>query len=172
VAIVREFMCPTHGIFESRSPVCPHGCTDVHRHHSRPPACVSLRTRNIDRTLDQIAVDHHLTDISNKKGSLAASVDKYQPSAPAPQPSPVQRAIADRMLALGAKYGGGFSPGPHGSFWRDTSAANGQKPAVVTGSAEGLVPQGIKPRVIVERSHSDNGAIAQARVDYQRSQAK
>jgi len=160
MAIIKEFSCETHGVFESRFAVCPHGCVDVERIHTRAPGTVSRRTRNIDATLGGIASDYKLSDLSNKNGSLAASVDKYQPQAPA-VPMDLQGAIASRMQALGSRFGGNFTPGPNGSFWRDNSAAQNQPKAKVKGHMDTIsgVPNNIQVASVVQSACDANGKV-------------
>jgi len=101
MAIIKEWRCKEHGEFESRFAVCPNGCVSVDRIHTRAPATVSRRTKNIDATLSGIASDYKLSDISNKNGSLANSVDKYKPAAEA-DPA-MQKYIQSKVGAFGGR---------------------------------------------------------------------
>jgi hypothetical protein len=114
--IVREFNCPKHGPFESRFSMCPHGCVDVERVFTRAPAVKSRRTKNIDATLKQMAKDHHLSDISNKNGTLAASIPQFQPQpiTADPQGIPAMKMYFEKQRQL---FGGSIEMGKDGSFW-------------------------------------------------------
>lgn len=114
MAVIKEYNCPLHGHFESRFSVCPHGCVDVERVFTRAPATVSRRTRNIDRTLEGMAKDHNLSDISNRNGTLAASVSQFQPRA-LPDVNPqLTGAYLEKQKQL---FGGNIERGADGSFW-------------------------------------------------------
>lgn len=81
MAIKKEWRCLAHGDFESTKPVCPFGCNTVTRVHITPPSIsTSGRTQNIDRTLEGLAGQFNMTDISNRNGSVSAS--RKAPSVP------------------------------------------------------------------------------------------
>jgi hypothetical protein len=69
MSVLREWTCLSHGHFESKEPICPYGCdTAIERAFLTAPGIASTRTRNIDRTLQQLAVDYGMTDLNNKQG--------------------------------------------------------------------------------------------------------
>lgn len=73
MAVMKEYICLGHGIFESTEPFCPSGCNTVNRIFLTAPGIRSQRTGNIDRTLVEVAKDLGLTDMSNRNGSVANS---------------------------------------------------------------------------------------------------
>jgi hypothetical protein len=76
--IKKEYRCLAHGFFEADSPVCPYGCdTAIERAFLTAPGLASTRTRNIDRTLTQLALDFGMTDMTNRRGN--GSVGDGQP---------------------------------------------------------------------------------------------
>ena len=68
--VLHDYMCLAHGKFESKEALCPYGCSAdmVDRVFLKPPGSTSARTRGIDRTLDQLALDFGMTDLSNQGG--------------------------------------------------------------------------------------------------------
>ena len=162
MAVTKEFSCEIHGHFEGKFAVCPHGCIEeVERIFTVAPATVSRRTKNIDSTLRGIAQDHKLSDLSNKKGSLAASMPQFQPAPPPPQEHPMQQAIAARMMQVGARFGGNFVPGPGGSFWRDSSSVQGGSKAIVKGHMDQIsgLPNKVEVSSVVQHACDNNGRI-------------
>ena len=73
MAVMKEYICLGHGIFESTAPFCPSGCNTVNRIFLTAPGIRSQRTGNIDRTLVDVAKDLGVTDMSNRNGSVANS---------------------------------------------------------------------------------------------------
>ena len=67
MSVLNDYKCPAHGYFESREPVCPHGCTDVQVVFLQPVGTVSNRTKGSDKTLKQLALDFNMSDIKSKK---------------------------------------------------------------------------------------------------------
>lgn len=67
--IVKDFKCPTHGYFESDVPVCfAEGCeANVMRVHLRAPSLKSQRTKNIDKTAQNLATDFGMSNIKTAK---------------------------------------------------------------------------------------------------------
>lgn len=162
MAILREYRCPTHGEFESRFSICPQGCVDVERIHTRPPAAVSRRTRNIDRTLEGMAKDYKLSDISNRKGTLAASVAQFQPQ---PLPDVHPEMVTQYMAKQQQFYGGKFERGADGSWW--ASGTNYQQgKATATGehmkTIVGYEAPQVKTRPIVQGSYGTSADVAAA----------
>jgi hypothetical protein len=73
--IKKDYRCLAHGNFESTKPVCPHGCNTVTRIHLSAPAVhTSGRSARIDSTLNGLASQYNLTDLSNRNGSVASSM--------------------------------------------------------------------------------------------------
>ena len=167
MAILKEFRCPTHGDFESKFAVCPNGCLEVERVFLTAPSTVSQRSRNIDTTLKGIAKDHKLSDISNKNGTLAASVDQFQSQTPKVLKAmgmggmDVNSAIQQRMAQIGSGFGGNFVPGQNGSFWRDNSTVQGGQKARVTGKLETIsgIPNKVDVSTIVQSACDSSGKV-------------
>lgn len=74
MAVLKDYVCLAHGRFESMTGKCPHGCSDdmVAVRYFKAPGLTSDRTKNIDRTLQNLASDFGMTDINNQNGTGAA----------------------------------------------------------------------------------------------------
>jgi hypothetical protein len=163
MAVLKEYRCEKHGIFESRFPVCPKGCVEVERIFTQAPGLVSKRTRNIDATLQGIAKDHKLSDLSNKNGTLASSVDHYQPKATPPMDSSLQQAIDARMMQLGARFGSNFRRDSNGSFWRDNTNLTGPR-ASVTGHMDEIagLPNKVEVQTVIQGAYGKREDVVAA----------
>lgn len=78
--VVKEYNCKAHGLFETANspPMCPRGCNAVERVFIQPPAVrTSGRTKNIDKTLEDLAGQFGLTDLSTKNGSVMNSIGAH-----------------------------------------------------------------------------------------------
>jgi hypothetical protein len=167
MAILKEFRCESHGDFESKFAVCPHGCLEVERVILTAPATVSRRTKNIDSTLNGIAKDNKLSDISNKNGTLASSVDQFQSQTPKVLKNmgmggmDVNSAIQQRMAQIGSGFGGNFIPGQNGSFWRDNSTVQQGQKARITGKLENIsgIPNNVNVSTIVQSACDASGKV-------------
>lgn len=67
MGVKNDYKCPAHGYFESREPVCPHGCTDVQVVFLQPVGVTSDRTKGSDKTLKQLALDFKMSDVKSVK---------------------------------------------------------------------------------------------------------
>ncbi len=74
MAVIKEWCCAGHGPFEGPDPVCPHGCTTVTQEFRTAPGGRSNKTRFTDSSLEAIAREYNLKDLSNRKGSVMRSV--------------------------------------------------------------------------------------------------
>jgi hypothetical protein len=72
---LHDYRCLAHGVFESFDGKCPSGCDDslVQKVFLKPAGFHSARTVNIDKTLDQLALDFNMTDMNNQNGTSAAA---------------------------------------------------------------------------------------------------
>lgn len=77
MAILRDWICPVHGPFESsdEDALCPSGCNVAVRAFLQAPGIGSSRTKNIDNTLNSLASQFGLTDINNRGGRAAKGVN-------------------------------------------------------------------------------------------------
>lgn len=84
MAVKNDYKCDVHGYFESTEPVCPHGCTTVQVVFLQPVALKSDRTKNNDRTVQQLAMDFNMSDIKSVKEGEAQPprFAKQQPENP------------------------------------------------------------------------------------------
>ena len=81
MAVVNDYKCDVHGFFESKSPVCPHGCTTVQLVFLQPVGLKSDRTKRNDNTVKQLAMDFNMTDIkSTREGE--AQPPRFAPQQP------------------------------------------------------------------------------------------
>lgn len=94
MAVLHDWKCMAHGVFESTTGRCPHGCgkgmTEII--YLKPPGMVTGRTRGIDRTLQTLANDHGLTDMNNHGGETAAFI-------PDPSMAKQERVMQEKLLA-------------------------------------------------------------------------
>ncbi len=68
MAVVHDYKCPAHGFFESREPVCPHGCTsDVQMVFLQAVGMKSDSTKHADTTLRELAKDYGMSDIKSSR---------------------------------------------------------------------------------------------------------
>ena len=68
MAVVHDYKCPAHGFFESREPVCPHGCTsDVQMVFLQAVGMKSDSTKHADTTLKELAKDYGMSDIKSSR---------------------------------------------------------------------------------------------------------
>jgi hypothetical protein len=161
MAVIREFNCPQHGHFESKFSVCPHGCVDVERVFITAPALNSRRTKNIDATLTQMAKDYKLSDISNKKGTLAASVPQFQPT---PLPEDSTGLVDSYMKKQQQLFGGSIDRGADGSYWAKGMSFQSGK-ATVKGDMDtilGMQKPKVNPRPVVQASYGTSADVGAA----------
>jgi len=73
MAVLADYECAAHGVFENMTGRCPHGCSAsfVQRIYLQAPGLTSARTKNIDKTLGNLASDFGLTDMNNQNGTSA-----------------------------------------------------------------------------------------------------
>lgn len=77
MAVLKEYICKAHGAFESSdpNPRCKAGCNSIERVFLTAPSVrTSQRTKNIDSTLDSLAAQFGLTDLSTRNGSVMNSI--------------------------------------------------------------------------------------------------
>ena len=68
MAVVHDYKCPAHGFFESREPVCPHGCTaDIQMVFLQAVGMKSDSTKHADTTLRELAKDYGMSDIKSSR---------------------------------------------------------------------------------------------------------
>ena len=65
MSVTHDYKCPAHGFFESKEPVCPHGCTEVSMVFLQPPGTMSDRTKGSDKTVRQLAMDFNMSDVKS-----------------------------------------------------------------------------------------------------------
>jgi hypothetical protein len=72
---LHDYRCLAHGVFESFDGKCPSGCDAslVEKVFLKPAGFHTARTVNIDKTLDQLALDFNMTDMNNQNGTSAAA---------------------------------------------------------------------------------------------------
>ena len=120
MAVLSDWSCAAHGVFESMTGRCPHGCSNsfVNKVFLQAPGLKSARTTNIDKTLQNLAGDFGLTDLNNQGGTSAVV-------------RPNSRAVAAREQLMG-KLG-------------DTSHAWGQIPTGSAGVNQAIASQKLVP---------------------------
>jgi hypothetical protein len=81
MSVVHDYKCPAHGYFESRHPVCPHGCTEVQQVFLQPPGMMSDRTKGSDKTVKQLAMDFNMSDVKSVREG-EAQPPRFAPQKP------------------------------------------------------------------------------------------
>jgi len=81
MAVLKEYICKAHGIFEAFDAACPYGCkgTMVERDFRSAPSVHFKdgvnRSNNIDKTLNTLASDFNMTDMKhNSTGSVSGNM--------------------------------------------------------------------------------------------------
>ena len=83
--IVKEWKCDEHGYFESDKPECPDGCLKgISQVFLTPVKYKSNRTKGIDKTTNQLALDYKMSDIKTVKEG-EAQPPRLANQAPNPQ---------------------------------------------------------------------------------------
>jgi hypothetical protein len=143
MAVLNDYMCLAHGIFESRTGRCLHGCGKamVQIVHLKAPGHVTGRTKGIDSTLRGLAADHGLTNMNNQNGT--SSVYRHDPNMDKTADS-----MREQMLS-GQTFSGAI--GKEGVA--STMAAGGYKPdnALNNDVVKSMI---VPPRPIVEGSYN------------------
>lgn len=69
MAVIHDYCCERHGIFESREPKCPmKGCdANVYQVFLKAPGVVGDRTKAADKSLQQLAIDFGMSDIKSTR---------------------------------------------------------------------------------------------------------
>ena len=69
MAILRDYYCESHGVFEAWEPECPmkHCQATISIIHLKPVGVKSAKTTKTDKTLDGLAKDFQMTDIKSTK---------------------------------------------------------------------------------------------------------
>jgi len=69
MAILRDYYCESHGVFEAWEPECPmkHCKATISIIHLKPVGTRSAKTAKTDKTLDGLAKDFGMTDIKSTK---------------------------------------------------------------------------------------------------------
>lgn len=78
MAIKKEYLCAVHGDFEATKPLCPSGCKGdamVQRVFRTAPGIQTQYYRNMNRTLENLATDHRLSNMSNAGGEGMRKAD-------------------------------------------------------------------------------------------------
>ena len=131
MSVLNDYKCPAHGYFESREPVCPHGCTDVQVVFLQPVGMIGDRTKGSDKTLNQLALDFKMGDIKSVKEGEAQPPRFAKPQAENPfaprwgSPSDLSgfnlRSVAgENVSGIGAVKEGSRLSGPRiGSYIAD-----------------------------------------------------
>lgn len=66
--VIKEWKCDEHGYFEGADGVCPQGCVEgINQVFLTPVAYKSERSKGIDKTSKQLAMDFGMSDIKTVK---------------------------------------------------------------------------------------------------------
>ena len=73
---LHDYICAVHGKFDSFNGKCPHGCgKELVQKVFSAPALISSRTKNIDKTVRDLANDAGVTNLNNRGGQAAFQYD-------------------------------------------------------------------------------------------------
>lgn len=69
MAVLHDYHCTEHGIFEAWEAKCPmkHCKGDISKAFLQPVSLKSDRTKNTDKTVNQLAMDFNMTDIKSTR---------------------------------------------------------------------------------------------------------
>ena len=138
MAVIKEWRCAGHGVFESTEPVCPAGCTfGVERVFLTPPGLAFGVAKRTDALLEGVARDHGLSDMNNRGGKAARVL-----SASEQKQMSMHEAMQKRF---GVDRGGGWGAvGQGGVYHADTRTVENPGPgAVGTVQALGATDPGV-----------------------------
>lgn len=84
MAVLSDYRCFAHGIFEAWEAKCPHGCGAdfVEKVFLKPVGMVSDSTKHNDSTMKSLARDYNMTDIKSTREGEAQPSRYNQPSNP------------------------------------------------------------------------------------------
>lgn len=114
MAVLRDFKCSEHGIYESRSAECPECGVPGERVYLRAPAYHGGRTKNIDKTLSGLAKEFKMTNIkSTREGEFQSGYLARNNKTLNKEETAMVQAHADAKYkndrpGNGAIWGGGF----------------------------------------------------------------
>jgi hypothetical protein len=79
--ILKEYVCAAHGPFEAFEPECEYGCSPrfVRQEFRTAPGYKSERTSNSDKTIDSLAKDYGMTNMSNRDGESVMQRMRREP---------------------------------------------------------------------------------------------
>ena len=80
MAVLHDWKCLAHGVFEGYDGKCPHGCSQkmVTKIFLKAPAFNSPETKRMDGTLRMLANDFGLTDMNNQNGTSACVKEDWK----------------------------------------------------------------------------------------------
>lgn len=78
MGVLKEWLCPGHGAFESDEPRCPQGCNVAEREFRTAPAIGTGRVGRTDRLLDGIAKDHGVSNFRTAHEGESSRVSNPQ----------------------------------------------------------------------------------------------
>jgi hypothetical protein len=69
MAVLKDYYCESHGIFEAWEPQCPmkHCKSEISVVFLKPVGLKSDKTKKTDKTVKQLAIDYDMTDIKTTK---------------------------------------------------------------------------------------------------------
>jgi hypothetical protein len=69
MAVLKDYYCESHGIFEAWEPQCPmkHCKSEISVVFLKPVGLKSDKTKKTDKTVKQLAIDYDMTDIKSTK---------------------------------------------------------------------------------------------------------
>lgn len=130
MAIIKEFLCPGHGPFESDKPICPRGCTVAEREFRTAPAYHDGTHTKVDRLVRGEMDKMGITNIRSSREGETARIE-----------SPAMRQQAEFQKQVRAKYSKPWQALPKGENAVATVLAQHKAPATdATAAIRGSKP--------------------------------
>ena len=135
MAVLHDYNCLAHGIFEGFEAVCPHGCKGPGFGsvvHLKAPGIGTQRTKNLDAITRNLANQFGLTDMDNRGGQ------------PVKRPDPMAAKRAEEYQEwITQKFGSTWqSVAPGGVMQADKTVKGGSEGSGALQSIAGLGAQG------------------------------
>lgn len=140
MAILNDYLCEEHGVYESWDGICKQCGSKGTKVFLGAPAFIGSRTKNIDKTLSGLAKEFQMTDIkSTREGEFQSGYLSRNNKTLTKQETAMVQAHAEKQHAQrpgdGAIWGGGFQGLNMGSVLSGKAAQS------IKGEAVGVSPQ-------------------------------
>lgn len=137
MSVLHDYQCKAHGIFESMTGRCPHGCVDsfVDKVFLKAPGGISGATRAVDKNLGSLAADYTMSNMSNRGGAVGN---------PHPESEKRVRETEKRLSELAPTWG---TVGKEGNAIQEAISAHNATPGNALAQVKDVLT-GPKPLVV------------------------